>query len=122
MDSVEYFFSAWQIQTWDYGGSSLLGRGFHFALLQEADRLVQGQHPLSGEVLEVKKSIVEDILQPSNTFWESKDKVLIEMDNILQTEFSILDKNDRIALQARREQFNDPEANEIQMNQRSGGG
>lgn len=122
MDSIEYFFSAWQIQTWDYGGSSLLGRGFHFALLQEADRLVQGQHPLSGEVLEVKKSIIEDILQPSNTFWESKDKVLIEMDNILQTDFSILDKNDRIALQARREQFNDPEANEIKMNQRSGGG
>lgn len=121
MDSIEYFFSAWQIQTWDYGGSSLLGRGFHFALLKEADRLVQGQHPLSSEVLEVKKSIIEDILQPSNTFWESKDKVLIEMDNILQADFSILDKNDRIALQARREQFNEPEANEIEMNQRSGG-
>ena len=121
MDSIEYFFSAWQIQTWDYGGSSLLGRGFHFALLEEADGLIQGQHPLSGEILEVKKSIIEDILQPSNTFWESKDKVLIEMDNILQADFSILDKNDRIALQARREQFNDPEANEIEMNQRSGG-
>ena len=121
MDSVEYFFAAWQIQTWDYGGSSLLGRGFHYSLLQEADRLIQQQHPLRGEILEVKQSIVEDILQPSNTFWESKDKVLIEMDNILQADFAILDKNDRIALQARREQFNDPEAHGIKMNERSGG-
>ncbi len=121
MDSIEYFFSAWQIQTWDYGGSSLLGRGFHFALLTEADRLVQEGHPLEAEILEVKKNIVEDILQPSNTFWESKDKVLIEMDKILEAELAILDKNDKIALKARRMQFDDPEANGIKMNQRSGG-
>lgn len=121
MDSVEYFFSAWQIQTWDYGGSSLLGRGFHFALLQAANQLVEQKHPLQGEILEVKRSIVEDILQPANTFWESQEKVLIEVDNILQADLSILDKNDRIALQARREQFTDPKANEIKMNERSGG-
>lgn len=121
MDSIEYFFSAWQIQTWDYGGSSLLGRGFHFALLQAANQLVEQAHPLRGEILEVKRSIIEDILQPANTFWESKEKVLIEVDNILQADLSILDKNDRIALQARREQFTDPEANEIKMNERAGG-
>lgn len=121
MDSIEYFFSAWQIQTWDYGGSSLLGRGFHFALLQEADRLVQAAHPLQAEIVEVKKNIVEDILQPANTFWESKDKVLIEMDNIIQANLAILDKNDRIALKARREQFDDPEANGIKMDEKSGG-
>lgn len=121
MDSIEYFFSAWQIQTWDYGGSSLLGRGFHFALLQEADRLVTEDHPLKAEILEVKKNIVEDILQPSNTFWESKDKVLIEMDNILEAGLTILDKNDNIALKARRVQFDDPEGNGIKMNERSGG-
>lgn len=121
MDSIEYFFSAWQIQTWDYGGSSLLGRGFHFALLQEADRLVKASHPLEAEIIEVKRNIVEDILQPSNTFWESKDKVLIETDNILQADLAILDKNDRIALKARRQQFDDPEGNGIKMNERSGG-
>ncbi|MBX2873719.1 MAG: hypothetical protein KTR30_16505 [Saprospiraceae bacterium] len=121
MDSIEYFFSAWQIQTWDYGGSSLLGRGFHFALLKEADQLVQNNHPLATEILEVKKNIVEDILQPSNTFWESKDKVLIEVDNILEANLAILDKNDKIALKARREQFDDPEGNGIKMNERAGG-
>lgn len=121
MDSIEYFFSAWQIQTWDYGGSSLLGRGFHFALLKEANQLIQDNHPLQAEITEVKKNIVEDILQPSNTFWESKDKVLIEMDNILEADLAILDRNDRIALKARREQFDDPEGNGIKMNERSGG-
>ena len=121
MDSIEYFFSAWQIQTWDYGGSSLLGRGFHFALLKEADQLIQNKHPLQAEITEVKKNIVEDILQPSNTFWESKDKVLIELDNILEADLAILDRNDKIALKARREQFDDPEGNGIKMNERSGG-
>lgn len=121
MDSIEYFFSAWQIQTWDYGGSSLLGRGFHLALLRTANELVEQKHPLSGEVLEVKRSIIEDILQPANTFWETKEKVLIEVDGILEADLAILDRNDRIALQARREQFNDPEAYDIKMNERSGG-
>jgi len=120
-DSIEYFYSAWQIQTWDYGGSSLLGRGFHYSLLQAADALLQANHPLTGEIKQVKSEIIEDILQPSTTFWESKEKILIEMDNILQADLAVLDKNDKIALSARRQQFDDPEANEIKVNVRSGG-
>lgn len=120
-DSIEYFYSAWQIQTWDYGGSSLLGRGFHFSLLQTAEELLRTSHPLEGEIKQVKSEIIEDILQPSTTFWESKEKILIEMDNILQADLAILDKNDKIALSARRQQFDEPEAHGIKVNVRSGG-
>lgn len=120
-DSIEYFYPAWQIQTWDYGGSSLLGRGFHFSLLQTAEELLRTSHPLEGEIKQVKSEIIEDILQPSTTFWESKEKILIEMDNILQADLAILDKNDKIALSARRQQFDEPEAHGIKVNVRSGG-
>ncbi|MFT5766000.1 MAG: hypothetical protein ACI8X3_003438, partial [Saprospiraceae bacterium] len=36
-DSIEYFYPAWFLQTWDYGGHSLLGQGIHLDILRSAD-------------------------------------------------------------------------------------
>ncbi|MEZ5043400.1 MAG: SH3 domain-containing protein [Saprospiraceae bacterium] len=119
-DSIEYFFAAWQIQTWDYGGSSLLGRGIHLAILKAAEALIQSGHYMDSEIRQVKTQIVDDILQPTNSFWESKEKVIAEMDNMLQANLTIIDKKDKIALEARRQQFDAPESHQIEMNVRAG--
>ncbi len=119
-DSIEYFFPAWFMQTWDYGGSSLLGRGVHYNTLQQIAQQLQQSDLFAKELKRLKARLLNDMTESHVTYWESQEKILAELDRILSADFHILDNADRIALQTRRQQFNDPQQFGIQVNMQSG--
>lgn len=121
-DSIEYFFPVWFLQTWDYGGYSLLGRKHHETILNQinatwADSRFQTFRP---EVLAIKDQVVNDITSPHISYWEKKSEIIAELDKIIQSNYDILDENDKMALQKRRKQFENAEKNGIKVNQQAG--
>lgn len=119
-DSIEYFFPAWMIQTWDYGGHSLLGRKIHQKLLFEIDQLYQKDTLFHPEMLALKDRLVEDLTGASVSYWEGTDKIIPELDTILNADLTIFTKNDKVALETRRKQFDQPEEHGIRANLRAG--
>lgn len=119
-DSIEYFFPAWTIQTWDYGGHSLLGRGVHHRLLREMDHLLAASDHFAAELHSIKMDLLNDITRPDVTYWEPQEKVMAEMDSILAADYGFLTPSDRIALRTRREQFAEPEKHGIEFSHQSG--
>lgn len=119
-DSIEYFYPAWFLQTWDYGGHSLLGRGIHFATLQKIDQLLKKSDLFTPELIALKARLVNDIVAPYVTYWETKERIQAELDTILLSNFSNLTKADNIALQMRRQQFETPDSSKIEVNHQSG--
>jgi len=119
-DSIEYFYPAWFIQTWDYGGHSLLGRGIHHDVLSKMDQLKQVTPLFDQEVQAMKKQVLQDIMQSDEGYWEKPALILAELDSILATENVILTQADKIALQTRRKMFEEAAANNILTNLKSG--
>lgn len=119
-DSIEYFYPAWFIQTWDYGGSSLLGRGVHDQLLKKMDETLQKSDLFASEIRHWKSLLFNDITEPSVSYWEKQEKIIAELDTILVRNYSILTEADKVALQTRRKQFENPMENSISVNQQSG--
>ena len=119
LDSVEYFYKSWFMQTWDYGGHSLLGQGKHFNILKEVDHLLAKSNLFEKPLLDIKQEILNDISAEYITYWESKDKILEEMKNIVETNFAFLTKEDKILIKTRYDQFKNPIANKIEVNKRS---
>ncbi len=124
-DSIASFFPDWFIQTWDYGGHSLLGQGKHLAILRAADRAFIESEPFMENVLKIKQDLINDILNPIGQsgemeYWEPQDKILSELDAILATDIAILTQEDRVALETHRKRVADAEANKIKTNFRSG--
>jgi hypothetical protein len=119
-DSLEFFFPGWTIQTTDYSGHSLLGRGLHHELLQRLDRFSAKSNLFAGRVKRFKTDLVNDITGQGVTFWESREKILAEVDSILAGGYRILSNDDIIALQTRRKHFENPEEYGIEMNHQAG--
>ena len=115
-DSIEYFFSAWTIQTWDYGGHSLLGRGIHLGILKSIDSCLTKSQLFQPGLQEIKQEILDDITVDDITYWESKEKIGKEVSSILTDEITILTKEDKIALEVRLMQFKSPEKYNIDLN------
>ena len=119
-DSIEYFFPAWFMQTWDYGGSSLLGRGIHYQTLEKIDKLLKKSDLFTPELTRLKTRLLNDITQPDVTYWEKKENITTELDSIINANFSVLSNADKVALQTRRQQFELPQESGIQLNMQSG--
>ncbi len=119
-DSIEYFFPAWTIQTWDYGGHSLLGEGIHRNLLRQLDRTARRSSLFAPEVDRFKTDLLNDILRPHITYWEPQDSIVGEVERILADSLPLLTAPEQVALQTRLEQFRQAEAYGIKTNQRAG--
>ena len=119
-DSIEYFFPVWTIQTWDYGGHSLLGRGSHKQLLFEIEEKHGKDSLFRMELLEVKDQLVEDITSADVSYWETKEKIILELDSILSADLTIFTTNDKVALETRRRHFEKPKQFQIETNHRAG--
>ena len=119
-DSIEYFFPSWKIQTWDYGGHSLLGRGKHQEILQKLDNLLIESDLFEEEITEMKQDILNDITGSYVTYWEEKEKIIGEIDTIISANYGLFSEEEKIALVTRKEQFENPEENDIEVNHRSG--
>lgn len=119
-DSIEYFYPAWFLQTWDYGGHSLLGRGVHFATLQKIDQLLEKSDLFAPEMTRLKTRLVNDMTEPHVTYWETKGKIQAELDTIIGSGFSILNDADETLLKNRRLLFENPDSSNIEVNHQSG--
>ncbi len=119
-DSIEYFYPSWFIQTWDYGGHSLLGSGKHNDVIALADEVMDMTDLFKEDIDVFKTEIIRDITHPQITYWNPQNKILSELDSILSLDYNILTKEDLVALEARQSQFLDASQNGIELNVRSG--
>ncbi len=119
-DSVEHFFPAWFLQTWDYGGNSLLGQGIHLRILKKMESLVNAGNAFEPEILDLKNNLLNDITWQENAYWEPLDNIKKELKDILAADLSILSKEDIIALETRQKMFDDIKGNKIAVNQKNG--
>ncbi len=120
-DSIEYDYPAYFMQTWDYGGHSLLGEGKHLAILTAANEML-AKHPgyLEAEIEQIKADLVHDMTASPQGYWYEKERILSEFDKILKAELGILTKNDLTALKEMRKKLEEPEKNEIPVGLRAG--
>ena len=103
-DSVEYYYPAYFLQTWDYGGDSELGSGVHFKLLDKMNRALALSDLFAPEIERHKTELLDDILR-GNSYWLKQEQILEELDAILEGEFGLLTEEDMEALRARRTEF-----------------
>ena len=119
-DSIEYFFPSWTIEDARQKGHSLLGRGIHFRMLEQLDKLLVFKDLLGEEIGRFRGLLLNDMTAPGVTYWEEREKAIAELDSILAADFAVLGDKGKIALQARRRQFEEPDQYGIQFNHRSG--
>lgn len=119
-DSVEYFFPVYKIQTWDYGGHSLLGRGHHLGALERIERLSRQTEAFQRPLDQWRHQLLNDITNTDVTYWEEQAAVLAELDRILAADFSCLTREDQIALEIRRDQMENAKKYGIEFNHQSG--
>jgi len=119
-DSIESFFPAWTFQISDREAASRLGTRRHLAMFQAVQSALDAGPLFRPELMRFKESLLEDILDKKTTFWQPKELIVKELDEILAANFPCLDAPDRAALEARAAMFEDPEANGIKVNLRSG--
>jgi hypothetical protein len=121
-DSIENFYPVWFMQTWDYGGHSLLGRGLHLRTLEEIEEILDNTDLFEQEIIFIKTKLLEDILNSENTYWESQEKILAELEQVLNSNFSILTADETVALIARKTMFTAPADNGIRLDVKSEAG
>lgn len=119
-DSIEYFFPSWVIQDGLGQQHSLLGKGIHYQMFEKLEPLSTEAGFPQGELQRLRKALLNDILDHSVTFWESQEKAAAELGQIVEKDFKLLDKREKIALQARLQHFENPEQYRIQFGHRSG--
>ncbi len=120
VDSIESFFPIWTIQTDENSGCSQLGLGRHTAVLEMIDEAVEKDKDFSNELLQVKNLLLEDILGKDVCYWQNEKKILTELNFILQNNYKCLTSRDLIALKARKQMFENPQANGMRVNLRDG--
>lgn len=119
-DSVEYFFPKWVIQTWDYGGHSLLGRGIHLQILEEMDEILEDNVMFEPEIRKIQSLLLEDMTSVETTFWEPLDAIIKELDTIISLNLKSLPEADKAALATKRKMLENPAENGIQLDFKSG--
>lgn len=120
IDSVEYYFPSYYLQTWDYGGHSLLGRNIHMSLLAQINEALASENNFEKELLSIKEKILDDICMASNTYWEEQSLIITEIETIIEPGLDILNIDDLIMLKERKKQFEKYKEYGIQLNLQSG--
>lgn len=119
-DSIESFFPCWMIQTGLLDGCSQLGTGQHLKVLKKLDALWLKMSGFLTEIQGIKDLVLEDILAKNVCYWQPKEKILAELNQIIASDFQCLNDRDRLALQGRVKMFEQPFASGIRLNVRSG--
>lgn len=117
LDSIESNLPAWVFPLSVEESCSNLGAGHHLALLKKIEVALQTGAAFRPELLHWKDLILADILDKSRAYWQPRDKILTELDQIFAAGLSCLSDRDRLALEARRAMF---VAGEVQVDLRSG--
>jgi hypothetical protein len=119
-DKIESLFPAWTFQTGEQEGASQLGLGKHLEILKAIDAALPAA-PLFKTALEnLKNTLFDDITGKNVRYWQPKERILEELRAISAANLRCLNKEDRIALEARSAMFENPLANNIKVDLRSG--
>ncbi len=118
-DEVEYYFPSWFVQTWDYGGYSLLGQGKHKEMLKRLEQLSKKTTLFNPEINNLKADVISDITE-RNEYGEKVETILKEVDAIINSGYKILTSNDLIVLKNRRPMFQNPEKHKIELYLKNG--
>jgi hypothetical protein len=113
-DGIEYDFASYYLQTWDYGGYSLLGQGKHKALLNSLEKLAASGDLFTPEIKRLKMDLLEDITG-GREYGENSEIILKELDDIIKTKYKIITDMELITLKNRRPMFEKPDDYEIQV-------
>jgi hypothetical protein len=119
-DSIESVLPVWVFPVSAEAGCSNLGGGNHVKTLRSIDEALLTGDLFRPELLALKDRVLEDISDKNSTYWQPQDKILVEIDKILKSDFKCLDDRDRIALEARQKMFEAYTDNAILLNLRSG--
>lgn len=119
-DSIESFYPAWTFQISDYEAASQLGTGVHLKMLRSIDSALAAGDIFRPELMAFKESVLNDILDKNIVYWQSKKLIVKELRQIIEDPPACLDNRDIAALQGRSAMFEDPEANGLRVNLRSG--
>ncbi len=118
LDSTEHLFEGWFAQNWDYGGHSLLGQGIHQSILDQMQELTRQTSHWDPFINSFKARLFKDMTESWVTYWEPSASIRKELDQIIQANYDIFTPEEKDALIARRKAFDDPKANNIQVNQK----
>lgn len=119
-DKVESFFPAWRFQLDESNSASQLGSGIHLKLLTDIEQKLPEATAFRPALLRIRSKILDDIAGRNSGYWQPEEKILAELKSILEINFSSLPESEQIMLQTRFRMFEDPEANGIRVNLRSG--
>ena len=119
-DSIESFFPAWKFQLSDREAASRLGEGQHLKMLQAIDQAMAAGPLFAPELAALKAQVLEDIFGKNTRYWQPKEKITSELEKIAAARLSCLSNRDRAELRLRLAMFEQPEANGIQVNCRTG--
>ncbi len=114
-------FPAWYEQTWDYGGSSLLGDSLHLSFLQQIEQIQQATPHFTGDLQQVRAAILDDILGTHGactTYINPVAPIQAEIQAILQQ--VALTEAEQAQLIDRRAAFEDLAAHQIEVDCRAG--
>lgn len=115
-DSVEQAFPSWVLQTWDYGGHSLLGANKHFEILQLIDVVYLKTSLFNPQILSYKDALLSDILAEWITYWDTQEAIQKELRRIISSNFSCLSEEEQLQLQQRLVAFDNPGQHNISLN------
>lgn len=114
-----YGFKNWFGQTWDYGGSSLVGDSTIYSFLMGYDQYIKDFGYNYSSYLDPLRENAMEMLHTFRSYMFSASKVISELDRIV-FEVELSDEEvDKII--KRKEELSDPEANELEVDCEHGG-
>ncbi|MDX1911210.1 MAG: SH3 domain-containing protein [Saprospiraceae bacterium] len=119
-DSIESFFPCWKFQLSETESASQLGSGKHEEILIRVGAQIQAGSLFRRPLLEIKEAVLDDIFGKNIRYWQSQLKIMGELDRLLSNPPGCLDAREIEALRIRRAMFENPAANGIILNLRSG--
>ena len=119
-DSIAYYYAAWQFPEPDGKYFSLLGRGIHRELMVNIEDLYKSEPFLEPELRQISQALLNDILEAPYGYWERKDAIVKELEEISGTPWSILQEADRVLLHRRLKAFKKEDADDIPTGLRLG--
>jgi hypothetical protein len=119
-DSIESLFPVWKFQLSEVESASQLGAGMHLKMLLQIDKTLAKSRLFEPELITLKDQLLDDIHDKNTRFWQAKDLILKELDDIIAAAPTCLSEAESSALLPRRVMLEDPEKNGVRVNLRSG--
>jgi hypothetical protein len=110
-------FAAWFNQTWDYGGSSLLGSGIHLKFFKRIDEALTKSDLFAAKYKPMRRDLIDDILN-WRTYMKTEPEINKELQQILD-EVQLSDE-EKEKIKARMEAFKALDANELHLDCENG--